>query len=103
MDGIDLAMLETDGVEIKDEKKFAYVAYEDDFKKQLRHLIYDNPTLSEIKSFENKLTLLHADFVNLFLKKNRISPAEVDLIAFHGHTILHNPKQGVTWQIGNGH
>lgn len=52
---------------------------------------------------ENKLTLLHADFVNGFLAKNKIAAAEIDLLAFHGHTILHSPEQGTTWQIGNGH
>ncbi len=28
--------------------------------------------------------------------------AAVDLIGFHGHTILHRPHEGRTWQIGDG-
>jgi anhydro-N-acetylmuramic acid kinase len=103
MDGIDLALIESDGVDATVNKNFDYIAYDSDFKKELLALIYGTPKLQEIKSFENKFTLLHADFVNNFLAKNKIDPQEIDLIAFHGHTILHSPEQGTTWQIGNGH
>ena len=41
--------------------------------------------------------------VNDFLAKNKIDKSEIDLVAFHGHTILHIPKKKITWQIGNGH
>jgi anhydro-N-acetylmuramic acid kinase len=41
--------------------------------------------------------------VNDFLAKNKIDKSEIDLVAFHGHTILHIPEKKITWQIGNGH
>ncbi len=103
MDGIDLALIESDGKAIIKNSHFDYLPYSKDFKSRLKALIYNNPKLSEIKIVEKELTLLHANLVNDFLKKNSISPLEIDLVAFHGHTILHNPDQGFTWQIGNGH
>ncbi len=101
MDGIDLALIESDGKEVIKRKEFSYKAYDKDFKQRLEFLIYKTPSLIEIKTIENELTLLHAELVNDFLHKNKIERQAIDLIAFHGHTILHVPDQQITWQIGN--
>ena len=37
-----------------------------------------------------------------FLNQHNINSTEIDLIGFHGHTILHTPLYGKTWQIGDG-
>ncbi len=103
MDGIDLALIESDGKDIIKQKGFAYKAYEKDFKTRLAKLIYDHPKLEEIKITENELTILHADLVNEFLAKNKIDKSSIDIISFHGHTIFHNPEKSITWQIGNAH
>lgn len=103
MDGIDLALIESDGKKIINRKSFDYVAYAPEFKNRLAGLIYNAPKLSEIKIVEEELTLLHINLVNKFLTKNKIDPREIDLIAFHGHTILHMPEHRATWQIGNPH
>lgn len=101
MDGVDLALIESDGQEIINTKLSDYVAYDKSFKDKLKSVIYDNPTLLEIKLIEKNLTQIHGDFVNQFLQKNNIKPSEIDLISFHGHTILHQPQQNITWQIGD--
>ena len=103
MDGIDLALIASDGKNIIERKFFDYAPYAPQFKNRLRTLICGTSSLEEIKLVENELTFLHADLVNNFLTKNQIAPASVDFIGFHGQTIFHNPKKGVTWQIGNGH
>jgi anhydro-N-acetylmuramic acid kinase len=103
MDGIDLALIESDGKDHIKRHNFDYQEYNKEFKTRLNNIIYQNPTLEEIKLIENELTILHAKLVNDFLKKNSIDPREIDVIAFHGHTILHNPQHGITWQIGNSH
>lgn len=103
MDGIDLALIESDGKQIINCKNFAYLPYDQSFKKRLESLLHNSSKLLEIKLIENELTLLHAKLVNDFLAENKISPNEIDLIGFHGHTVLHNPEQLITWQIGNPH
>ncbi len=103
MDGIDLALIESDGKKIINRVGSAYIAYDENFKTSLRALIYSAPKLHEIKSTENELTLLHAKLVNEFLAENKINRNEIDLIAFHGHTILHSPQHQITWQLGNSH
>lgn len=101
MDGIDLGLIESDGEKLIKPQKFYYKSYDNNFKKSLQNIIYNKPSLFEIKSIENELTNLHGEIVNEFLEINKISADEIDLIGFHGHTIYHNPEQLITWQIGN--
>jgi anhydro-N-acetylmuramic acid kinase len=101
MDGVDLALIESDGKKIIKHLNFTYQPYQKDFKEALNKVIYDRPSLEKIKLVEKQLTLIHADLVNNFLTENKINPKEIDVVAFHGHTILHNPDQRITWQIGN--
>ncbi len=101
MDGVDLALIESDGKSIIKNKKFAYVAYDENFKRHLESIIYKRPTLEEIKTVEREFTLLNAKIVNDFLAQNKIDHKTVDLIAFHGHTIFHNATKKLTWQIGD--
>jgi anhydro-N-acetylmuramic acid kinase len=103
LDGIDLALIASDGKSIIERKFFDYAPYEKKFKDRLRELIFKTPTLEQIKLIENELTILHANLVNNFLSKNKIASSSVDFIGFHGQTIFHNPKKGITWQIGNAH
>lgn len=102
-DGIDLALIESNGKNIVKHHNFKYLAYEKDLKEKLISLQYKSYSALEIKLIENELTLLHAKLVNEFLLENKIKPQEIDIIGFHGHTIAHDPKKLVTWQIGNGH
>lgn len=105
MDGIDLALIESDGKKIikndSSVKKFFYQPYHADFKNRLNALIYGKPTLEEIKLVEKELTLLHAEIVNLFLSQQNILAQDIDFIGFHGHTIFHNAAKSLTWQIGD--
>lgn len=101
MDGIDLALIESDGKNIIKTQDFFYAPYEKSFKEKLAKLINQGVALNEIKLIENELTILHANLVNNFLDQKKISHQEIDLIGFHGHTILHKPQQKITWQIGN--
>ncbi len=103
MDGIDLALIKSDGAKLIERKYFEYSAYEPKFKQQLHYIIHNKPTLSEIKETENLFTILNANMVNKFIKNNHLSRENIDLIAFHGHTIFHDPSKLITWQIGNSH
>jgi anhydro-N-acetylmuramic acid kinase len=100
-DGIDLSMIESNGEKIIKHCGFSYLPYSAKFKAKLHHLIYEKPSLEEIKSTENELTILHANLVNEFLANNKIKPEEIDAISFHGHTIFHKPQKLISWQIGN--
>ena len=44
----------------------------------------------------------HAEAVEALLRDNEIDPASIDIVGFHGQTVLHRPKQRLTIQIGDG-
>lgn len=47
-------------------------------------------------------TELHADIVSKLLKKTHRSPDEIDVIGYHGQTLLHRPSAKITVQVGDG-
>jgi anhydro-N-acetylmuramic acid kinase len=55
-----------------------------------------------VKAVERDMTLAHADVVRGLLKEHGLKSADIDVIGFHGHTILHRPREQLTWQIGDG-
>jgi anhydro-N-acetylmuramic acid kinase len=51
---------------------------------------------------ERDLTGRHALVVGEFLQQQGLKPDAVDVIGFHGHTVLHAPERRTTVQIGDG-
>lgn len=58
-------------------------------------------TLSEdeLKSIDEDYTLYLSKFINDFINKFNIK--NIDAVCSHGHTALHQPGKGLTYQIGN--
>jgi anhydro-N-acetylmuramic acid kinase len=48
------------------------------------------------------VTRVHAETVERFIAKERIDPAAVAIVGFHGQTVLRKPAAGLTVQIGDG-
>ena len=46
--------------------------------------------------------MAHAEAVAAFTAQHRITREEVDIVGFHGQTVLHRPEQRLTVQIGDG-
>src|SRR6202022_1158241 len=47
------------------------------------------------------VTIAHAEAVAPFTAQNRITREDVDIVGFHGQTVLHRPAQKMTVQIGD--
>lgn len=106
-DGIDVAYLESDGEAIGHLGGHLTVPYTDQFREKLRVLIASDGApksnrSSTRSSVEDELTSLHAAAVTRFMSEENLSPADVDLVGFHGHTTDHDPNRGRTVQIGDG-
>lgn len=100
LDGIDVAHIH---FSIKN-KKWTYEILETET------IPYDNEWLNKLKiavDFStNELTKLNVDYTLLlgntiksFIQKNKLD--NLDAVCSHGHTILHQPQNGYTLQIGN--
>jgi anhydro-N-acetylmuramic acid kinase len=102
MDGIDVALIKSDGENITEKSINSYYPYNPKIKILLLDLINKPLTsLEKIKQIESEVTQANIDSVLKFLKEHQIKKNQVDLIGFHGQTILHNPKENITWQIGD--
>ncbi|ACI99023.1 anhydro-N-acetylmuramic acid kinase [Rhodospirillum centenum] len=99
LDGIDAALLSTDGEDRVRPGLFLSLPYEPGFRERLRGTLGGR---GDVEAVERELTDLHAAAVQALLDEAGLLPGQVDLIGFHGQTILHAPEQGTTWQIGDG-
>jgi len=98
-DGIDAALVETDGeTEIIIGAALAE-PYEPEFRAKLMSVMGLKGPVVEV---EKELTERHAAVAKRLLSDNGLEPKDVALIGFHGQTILHQPDLGRTKQIGDG-
>jgi anhydro-N-acetylmuramic acid kinase len=106
MDGIDLSIINSDGENNTSIIDNFFFEYSSDFKLELinirKEILQKNDLISKkpiISDLSRKITLLHVDAINKILKKNPLK--KLDLIGYHGHTLIHKPEQGFTFQLGN--
>ena len=102
LDGIDAALIRTDGRDRVETGAFLTRPYPDDLRARLRACLGGERPAGEIEAVEREVTDAHAEAVRALLAQAGLAAAAVDAIGFHGHTILHAPEQGRTWQIGDG-
>ena len=109
LDGIDVALVETDGQAQVRLGAFATRAYAEPERRLLRAALADARNLADptsrpgiLPQAEAFLTRAHAEAVRSFCKEAGIDLAGVDLVGFHGQTVLHRPEAGLTVQIGDG-
>ena len=113
MDGIDAAVIETDGDGIVIPRGFVTIPYEPEFVARLRaaaaaalerHSPGRDPLIDAVAA---ELTGLHAIAVHRLLAETGRDRRDIQVIGFHGHTVAHRPERkngigGWTWQIGDG-
>ncbi|TVR97444.1 MAG: anhydro-N-acetylmuramic acid kinase [Rhodospirillales bacterium] len=101
MDGIDAALLTTDGERVLSLGGVATYPYDGHFRDRLRALLGRSPG-DDANGVVRRLTKLHAEAVQRLLAASGLDAAAVDVVGFHGHTVLHRPERRLTRQIGDG-
>ena len=102
LDGVDAAVVRTDGERIAGFGTSLTVPYPQDLRAALRRTLGGTAPMEEIRSVERQMTHFHADVMATLLKQAQLKPDAIAVVGFHGQTILHRPEQGITWQIGDG-
>jgi anhydro-N-acetylmuramic acid kinase len=109
MDAIDVAFIETDGnaqVKPGPARSFPYAAEE---RALLRAALAEAAKLPPVDrkarpgvlaAAEAMVTARHVEAVEAFIAAEKL--ASVDVMGFHGQTIVHRPAQHFTLQIGDG-
>ena len=100
LDGIDLVFVQFDKSDISKFKILCAdtISYSKKWKETLQKAIsFSDKKLQKLDIEYGKLL---ANEINHFIEKNQLK--EIEFIASHGHTILHQPENGITLQIGNG-
>jgi anhydro-N-acetylmuramic acid kinase len=108
LDGIDAALIETDGEGQVRAVAFRGEAYSDAARAQLAAattlaLTFDRPRASpDLVAAGELIDRTHAFAVHKLLREAGVEAAAVDVIGYHGQTVAHRPDRGWTWQIGDG-
>ena len=109
-DGIDIALIDTDGEQIGRFGPIGYRPYSDEERSLLRRAIAAAARIADrsqrpvpLSEAEALVTAAHAEAVEAFLKANGISPSAIAVVGFHGQTVRHDPVRRLTLQLGDGH
>jgi anhydro-N-acetylmuramic acid kinase len=126
IDGIDAALIETDGYNHVRPLGFLGKPYTAGFREKLRRHLGNalGAADPEVAAFERELTEMHAEIVQELLaslknkedhltrRRDAAAPSPpqaaeredylVDVIGFHGQTLYHHPEKRLTVQIGDG-
>ncbi|MBN9598801.1 MAG: anhydro-N-acetylmuramic acid kinase [Afipia sp.] len=109
LDGVDIALIETDGETIAAFGPTGYRAYSDAERAILREALAAARSMTDRKArpgviaeAERLVTQAHAGAVEDFLRQQNLLRDSVEVVGFHGQTVLHRPEARLTVQIGDG-
>ncbi|WP_099868198.1 anhydro-N-acetylmuramic acid kinase [Pararhizobium haloflavum] len=109
LDGIDIALLRTDGMSRVERGPSASYPYEPAFRRLLAEALETAKAIRQrderpgnLAAIERELTRRHGEAVRRFLGDNALRLSDIDLVGFHGQTVLHRPLDGLTVQLGLG-
>ncbi len=104
MDGIDAAIVTTDGHTIQSTGPWATYPYAEPVRAELATVVAaaDAADPSALRALEPVLTDANADAVARLLADNGLSARDIAVIGYHGQTVLHRPERRLTRQLGDG-
>lgn len=109
MDGIDVALVRSDGEDHVKRGASQFFAYDPAMRELLEEALEAAREITDrtarpgnLDHVEQEITRLHVEAVKGFLQTQELSIEAVDIIGFHGQTVLHRPDIGLTVQLGDG-
>ena len=109
LDGLDIALVETDGESHVKRGPSLTVPYEAEFRTRLAAAIAAAKSLDDrdarpplLAEVERELTARHGEALLRFMGNLTLQPFAIDVVGFHGQTVLHRPDRALTVQLGCG-
>lgn len=104
MDGIDVALVETDGEAQVSRLGGRTLPYPDDLRADLLEFLTDagRAECEPLDELEARVTAAFADAIHAFLADAGPLGVGIDLIGLHGQTVWHRPERRFTRQLGRG-
>lgn len=103
VDGVDAALLETDGFGHVEPLDFISLPYDDRLKSKVKACFGSrDPQDSAVSEAGRLITFKHLEAVLALLEKAGLGAGDIDVIGFHGQTITHDPDKHLSIQIGDG-
>lgn len=100
LDGVDLSHIKFQLIDTKwtfEILESETISYSQDWIDQLKTAVDFSET--QLEKLNHDYTILLASIITNFIEKYKIE--NLDAVCSHGHTILHQPQNGFTLQIGN--
>lgn len=109
MDGVDITLIESDGEQISKRGEGYLRPYTEPERRLIEAAIAAGSALKDrqerpqaLAEAEDAVTHAHIEAAHIFLERNALSPGDIDVMGFHGQTILHRPDEALTVQLGDG-
>jgi anhydro-N-acetylmuramic acid kinase len=102
VDGVDVALIETDGEAVAAFGPALTVAYDDATRRLIRAAFGAEQETAATRAAEQAVTEAHVAAVRRWADKTGIALSTLDVVGFHGQTISHRPEKRFTWQLGDG-
>lgn len=107
-DGVDVALIDTDGEEIGRLGPTRYRPYTEEERRLIRRAMAQAANLTDrterpgsLADAELLVTQTHAEAVESLLAANGMQAADIGVVGFHGQTVLHDPRRRLTVQLGD--
>jgi anhydro-N-acetylmuramic acid kinase len=108
MDGVDVALIRTDGEGVVEAGPSCFRPYLEDERTVLREALKASANLQDrsarpdvLRDAERVVTHAHIEAIEDFASKHGALMRDVSVVGFHGQTVLHRPDAGLTVQIGD--
>jgi anhydro-N-acetylmuramic acid kinase len=108
-DGVDGAVIDTDGERIAGFGPVCYRPYTEDERSLLRRALAEAVSLTDrrarpgvIGEAEALTTRTHAEAVERLMAANHLTASDIAVVGFHGQTVIHKPQARLTVQVGDG-
>jgi anhydro-N-acetylmuramic acid kinase len=108
LDGIHIALIETDGVAITAFGPTGCRRYSKAEQEVLQQALAEGANLTDrnarpgvLVEAEMLVTRTHTEALDSFVTEQKISFADIDVVGLHGQTVLHRPRARLTAQLGD--